>query len=177
MKHKANPKEKGYIFAFTLCIVSLISVLVLSSMQQMLLYQRAMNKQEQAHQYFYDLERIIHYLIALPEKERISCVQHQDSANEVLHQVLKKEGCALKTDKANYHYVIEDLGNYPCLMINDKTTIKATHHFRFTVAQDKPLQPSSIMQVRVIQPVPLLQCDSEVRYVDAGISSWRYLIG
>ena len=169
-------QEKGFIFVFTLCITSLIGLLVLSCLQQLMLYQRATVKREAHHQDFYQLERLTRQIIHIPKESLISCMRKQDMANESILNLLNKQACQIKLGKKNYWYLIEDLGIFSCLMIAKDEALKSSHHFRYTVLAPATTEHSAfLIQIRVIEEATTLACYTSVNYVKAVISSWRYL--
>ncbi len=169
-------KQNGFILVFTLCLIVLISLLVLSSMNNLMLYQHAMTQHEIDHQNVYQLERITHQLIKLPKHQLKSCMYLQDLANHTIKELIKKEGCQLTTQKVPYRYLVEDLGIYPCLITVKDNLVYSTHHFRFTVLKSETEESNSIlMQLRVIQSTKLKTCNASIHYIKVGISSWRYL--
>jgi hypothetical protein len=153
-----------------------MSLLLLASMQHVLLYQRASNKQEEGHQRFYELEHIARHLIDAPIDKLQACMIKQNLANKALQQVKDKGRCTITVKKNNYRYLIEDLGEYSCLIGLHKGAKKSTHHFRFTLLSllDKN-PPSLVVQIRVIRLAKSFSCTKNVKYVALGISSWRYI--
>lgn len=169
-------KEKGFILIFTLCITALISLLVLSSMKNLMLYQRATTKREMEHRDFYQLEGIARQLIHASKTRLEPCSYHQDQANHSIMQLIEKQGCQLTIQKRIYWYLVEDLGIYPCLMIVSAKSLYSSHHFRFTVLTPAtPEHKASLVQLRVLKLAKLQQCSESISYVNPGISSWRYL--
>lgn len=165
--------QTGFIFIFTLCITAIMSVLLLATMQNVLLYQRASNQQEEVHFRFYKLEHSAHKLINVPLKKIPRCILKQDLANKVIGQA-KKSSCRIVMDKMVYHYLIEDLGEYPCLVSGPQGNLKSTHHFRYTLLLPSD-NPVMILQIRVIRPAKFFNCIKQAKYVALGISSWRYI--
>jgi len=169
-------QQQGFIFIVTLYITAIMSLLLLSSMQHVLLYQRAVNKQEEERQRFYQLEHIARHLIHVPIDKLHQCIIKSNSANQVIQQVIKKQGCSFVVGMATYQYLIEDLGEYSCLVSLHQEVLKSTHHFRLTLLAPSDTEyPSSLIQIRVIKPATSLSCVHKTKYVALGISSWRYL--
>jgi Tfp pilus assembly protein PilX len=170
-------KSQGFIFILTLCITTVMSLLVLSGMQHVLLYQRAASKQEKLHQRFYQLEHTARGIIGATEHTWANCMYLQNSANQVIQELIKKNGCSLRLGDSKYRYMIEDLGTYPCLVNYAQETPKATHHFRLTVlGYFSEEEGVSAVQIRVVKrSSALLFCDRKVSMVNTGISSWRFL--
>lgn len=169
-------QEKGFVLIFTICIIALVSLFVLSSMNNLLLYQRAATKREMMHQDFYQLERIARRLIDLPSRNFGACTY--DGEHTRIMQLLEQKGCSLKIKGRTYRYLVEDLGRYPCLMIVKEQALHASWHFRFSVLAS-PIEEHSaaLIQLRVIRLAPAQICSESISYVRQGISSWRYLYG
>lgn len=168
--------QRGFLLIFTLCFVSLISLLVLSSMNQVMIFQQASAQRELVQQDFYQLERLARSLINAPKARLKSCMFAQDLANSSINSLLQGQGCRFNLKKNSYFYLIEDLGVYPCFIVINESIMYSSQHFRFTVlsaATEK--HGASLMQLRVIKPIKLQSCNAPVHYVNSGISSWRYL--
>ncbi|MGC1182028.1 type II secretion system protein [Legionella sp.] len=168
------PKEQhGFIFLMTLIITTIISLLILNFMQHILLYHKAINKQEEFHQQFYQLEEIALYL-GQSGSITLDCVSYKDSANQVMQKLAQGGGCSLKRGEFEYHYFIEDLGVFPCLLVNKNGKKHASYHHRISVVQMDEGYPASFLQERFIWVGPILNCLAQEHFVHLGISSWRY---
>lgn len=156
--------------------MALITLLVLTGMQYVLLFQRAVARQENQHQEFYQLEHLARQL-AVSKTEK-SCVLHQDNPNQVWAQLRAKHGCSLAIKDSHYQYLIEDLGVYPCLVVDYKKQKYTTRHLRVSllVLRDDELA-SSLLQIRVVKPAGTISCTTIPRQITKGISSWRYVTG
>lgn len=128
--------ESGFIFTVTLLMITVISLLLLASMQHILLYHKVINRQEESHKNFYNLE---HVARQLSQKYEVllapNCVIKEDSQNQILHKLLHNQGCSLSNDGLQYGYFIEDLGDFPCLVVLGNNQMYATHHQRLSVVQ------------------------------------------
>ena len=164
-------QEQGFIFLVTLLIIGVISLLILVSMQHILLYHKAINQQEVQHQNFYQLESIV---LHLAHKRLVAidqvCIVHKDSANQVLQKLVHLKGCTL----GGYQYLIEDLGEFPCFVVNIGSKKRATHHQRVSVVQLEEGIPKSLLQMRFIHVGGIVNCPINERFVSLGVSSWRY---
>lgn len=167
---------QGFIFVMTLITTAVISLLVLTSMQHILLYYKAINKQEQLHQSFYQLEEVTLQLARSPVASvDAGCVTHTDSANQVMQKLMHREGCALQKAAFDYQYFIEDLGEFPCLLVYEQGQKRATYHRRISVVQMEEGYPASLLQIRFITKGSILKCDRKEHSIGLGVSSWRYL--
>lgn len=169
-------KEKGFIFTITLLMITVISLLLLASMQHILLYYKVINRQEESHKNFYNLENVARQLsqkyvpVSTP-----NCVIKEESQNQVLHKLLHHQGCSLSNEGLQYEYLIEDLGDFPCLIAGSKNPKYATHHQRLSVVQLDKGRPLSFLQVRLIAVGKLANCFAKEHVISIGISSWCYL--
>ncbi|MCL9682721.1 type II secretion system protein [Legionella maioricensis] len=165
----------GFIFLMTLCVILVISLLLITGLHHVLLYHKALNQQELQHQHFYQLEHLAVQLahIATGASAK-SCVEYGDAANEVIQRLIENQGCSLTDGQARYRYLIEDLGDFPCLVFPGQN--RASRHFRITLLLLKDDENSaSVLQLRMIKPSGMIRCSGEERAVTEGISSWRYI--
>lgn len=166
--------QQGFIFVMTLIITAVISLLVLTSMQHILLHYKAINRQEELHQNFYQLEAIATQL-AQHRIMRQECVSHQDAANQVVQKLANLEGCALTLGGNDYLYFIEELGVFPCLVVREHGLKRATYHRRVSVLHIDKGMPGALLQVRLISSGLAMDCPAKERVITVGITSWRYL--
>lgn len=171
-------RHQGFIFFMTLIVISVISLLVLTSMQHILLYYKAINRQDALHQNFYQLEEVTLQLAksSLASIEQ-ACVAHKDSANQSIQKLIAGKGCSLKNANSEYRYFIEDLGQFPCLLVSQKGKKHATSHRRVAVVQIEEGQPASLLQIRYITVGRILKCQTQEHMITLGVSSWRYFPG
>jgi hypothetical protein len=174
---KAHNNVKGFAFIVTLFLIALSSLLLLASMQQLLLYQRATAQQELQHQRFYQLETLIRQLEAkIPEGIKTQCIRKQDLANHAIEQLMNHQGCTLDLDGEHYRYLVEDLGMYSCLVVEDQGSARSSLHFRISLLLESTEAHSAVsIQIRSIKPARELACEGTPHQITRGISSWRYL--
>ncbi|KTD40748.1 type II secretion system protein [Legionella parisiensis] len=168
-------KNQGFILLVTLLITGVISLLILTSMQHVLLYYKTINKQEVLHQSFYQLENVALRLLHQDKALNSDCVVHSDAANQVVHNLLELKGCSLKSGLTQYKYYIEDLGEFPCLVVYYKGRKSASHHQRVTVVSFEEESPLSLLQIRFIGSGRAIPCLVNEHAIPLGVSSWRYL--
>lgn len=172
-----NKGCKGFIFLMTLCTILVISLLLLTCMQHVLLYGKAINRQELQHQNFYQLEALVNQLAQTKFYDmNKECIVHGKGANNVIGSLFNNKGCQLINGDSQYRYFIEDLGVFPCLIVVRDGQSYPTHHFRITVLHgaDEHQPVTSIVQVRTIKESIAVRCEREEHRVAEGISSWRY---
>lgn len=161
-------QAQGFILLTTLLIVLIMSVLLLTSMQQILLFARGLHLQKTQERRFYQLESLAYNLVSRADLDP-ACLKSQMDANDVLREVARR-GCVTQEENHQYRYLMEDLGDYGCLMVKVNQKMYPSHHTRITVVHN-----NRYIQMRVIkratQPVA---CEGEWHALLSGVSSWRY---
>jgi hypothetical protein len=104
-----------------------------------------------------------------------TCVIPEDSPNQIPQKLLQHQGCSLTSDGLQYGYFIEDLGEFPCLVVQSKNQNYATHHQRISIVQFDKRNSLSFLQLRIVTVGGLAHCLTQERITPLGISSWRYL--
>lgn len=171
-----NKHDDGFVLLMTLSVISIITLLLMTSMQQVLLYHKAINRQEKEHQSFYQLEAVALQLSRKQDLLISTCVRNKDAPNAVIDALVHNEGCLLTTGQIRYRYFIEDLGSFPCLVLQHGDMKQTSHHLRITLLQmtEEAHAPLSVLQVRYIKSGPSSVCLGREHRVSEGISSWRY---
>ncbi|BCA96299.1 hypothetical protein TUM19329_26600 [Legionella antarctica] len=170
-----SKQYSGFIFLMTLCVILVISSLLITCLHHVLLYHKALNQQEQQHQNFYQLEALALQL-ARASKVAIAdnCIEHGDAANEVIQRLINNQGCSLIDGQSQYRYIIEDLGDFPCLVLHDHK--HATRHNRVSLLLlGENGNTVSVLQLRMIKPSAVMGCSGGEHEVTTGIGSWRYI--
>lgn len=161
----------------TLLTVSVLTLLVLTCLQHILLFHKAINRLELQHQNFYQLETVAMQLarVDLPQLNK-SCVAIQDKANKVLYQLAQGGGCSLSQGALHYRYFIEELGSFPCLIAMKEKASFATRHRRVSLLM-RFADEESFLQIRYISLDSPQHCVTNKTLVKEGVSSWRYIPG
>ncbi|HBI21345.1 MAG TPA: hypothetical protein DDY37_01955 [Legionella sp.] len=163
-----NHLQKGVVLLSTMAMIAVMSLLVLSLMQSVLLYMKANNQLIRQHQVFYAMESLINKL-SLTEP---GCVIYSKSPNELIDQVVAHQGCTHKDNQREYTYVIEDLALYPCLQIETAGVIQGSRHWLITIATTA--LPHVVLQVRIALPAETKPCLlTTMHQIQAGVLSWR----
>lgn len=145
-------------------------------MQHVLTFYKAINKQEVQHRNFYQLEHIALQLAQIKtSKFETKCVGHKDSANQVIQQLNQGGGCSLNAGEFYYRYFIEELGDFPCLGVQEDQKHCSIRHRRVTLILISEENPSSLLQIRYLTPIKEQPGLTERQIVSGGLSSWRYL--
>lgn len=169
--------NRGFIFFMTLCLISIMSALVLLCLQHLLLYHQVLNKQEEGHQRFYQLENIALQLINNPSLVMApECIQWEDSANKAMEMLAAGKGCLLQVEGESYLYLLEDLGDFPCLILTERKKKLTSHHLRLSLLLEGRHGFSALgLQIRLIKSGGISKCKGRKHNVFSGISSWRPL--
>lgn len=154
-------------------MISIITMLVLSLMQSVLLYVKVSNQVGANHEALYQLEAAAYHLITANYSS--DCIFTGENPNQIVEFLLHNRGCSLIWQHHQYYYLVDDLGLYPCLRAISDKEIQSSHHWLITVFSPTP-QPA-VLQLRVAKPVRAIQCElSESRQINMGVISWRYLL-
>lgn len=159
----------------TLIFITVISLIILTSMQHILLYHKMVSKQEEAQEKFYQLEKMA--LKLNRHVLRPSCSISYSSANQIIQKLIHQQGCYLKKAGSDYFYLKEDLGVFHCLTVMQNNKKYSTRHQRLSIATQNNTHTSSALQIRLVHLGPPSECKGTERMVKLGISSWRYLPG
>ncbi|TAL58753.1 MAG: type II secretion system protein [Legionella sp.] len=155
-------------------MLSLISLLLLTGMQQVLLYFKALNQHELQQQRFYQMERLASFLTQ--KKRSRACLISAIGAEKVWRRLRTEKGCVLSLSYGRIYYFIEDLGAFPCLIASVAGKEFATHHTRVSLLLLEESQPEQFLQIRYLNPIIAFPCQEEKTKVNLGISSWRYVL-
>lgn len=170
-----NLRCKGFILLMTLSIIFVMSLLLVTCMQNILVYSKAINRQERLHQRFYQLEYQA-IQIAQSPKLHSKCFVQTSDPDKTIGQLMNAQGCFLKVGTEHYRYLIEDLGDFPCLTVLKRQGKYASHHTRVSivVSSDELNTPDTVLQIRYINAALPQICSEVAHVVRIGVSSWRY---
>lgn len=169
-----NKYSPGYILIITLTTIMLVNLLLLTNMQFLLLYHKATNQTTSRHRYFYQLEEMALRIAKSNLTKEKKCLQKDEGANLALRRLLNRQGCAITNNQSGYQYTIEDLGEFPCLIIAETNT--GSHQRRVSVllvANEE--HPASFLQLRYSNPSNSPPCQNLKRPIKSGVTSWRYI--
>jgi hypothetical protein len=172
-----NKRSDGFILGMTLCVILVITLLILACMQHVLLLNKAMNRQEREHQVFYEIEDVAVQLAQTQFNQlEKQCISHDKTANQAINMLFRNEGCSFKAGHNLYQYIIEDLGEFPCLVLHHNDQKRSTHHSRITLLllSKEEYAVSKVVQIRYINASDLYTCEGQEHVVFTGVSSWRY---
>lgn len=150
----------------------LVTLLVVSLMHGVWLYFKASNRISTNHQAFYDLEAAAQQLrLTKNIFNQENCFIAGKDPNQIIDSLYKNKGCSFYFDKSLYFYVIENLGQFPCLQIIERKKIHASQHIRVTLASSQ----HAALQIRIANVSGLSECKQSIHLINQGIISWRYL--
>jgi hypothetical protein len=166
--------QRGIVLFFTLMILSVLSMLILFEMQSVFLYYQSINQFIKKKESFYHLELQAKQLALKNWQRGDKCVVGPQDSNEIIKLLLSK-GCSYKSKKILYTYLVEDLGDYPCLQTIINKERFATRHFQVSIVSKE--EGSALLQLRFAElAFASLPCTSKLTIeVPQGILSWRYV--
>lgn len=193
-KKLISTKIEGFVLATALLILLVISLLVLSQLNRIWLYSRALAAVNQQSGSFYALDTAANHLAGSKAIAHLACLVNADkgdddrfNANQIFHLLLARQSglegraeliragirpCVLSLAQASILYVVEDLGGEPCLGIEAASGRKQAHLWRLSLYEDRN---ESILQLLVATPMKAQQCRAAARRILPGIQSRRYL--
>ncbi|AHE66622.1 hypothetical protein [Legionella oakridgensis] len=165
-------RDRGMVLLTTIILISMLAFLVLSLMQGVFLYSKASAYRVVEHQEFYQLEATAYKLVFRKEwHAKPHCVaRHADWSQ--IEQALAKPHCTVMLAEKQYHYLIEDLGEYSelCILADGKTI--GSHHWLLSVMNSR----HDALQLRIAEPSGHQSCElSQQQMIAEGVISWRYL--
>lgn len=163
--------SRGFIFLWTLSLIMLISLLALTSMQHVLLYYKSINRQEKRHRQVYQMEHLALSLLA-NQPPNTECMSFRVDIKQLINLLKAHKECFIENEEITYSYFIEDLGEFPCLRVDNKNP---SRHFKLFLLAQNPDGNPSLLQLRVIKPTEGSACDGAYHQVSAGVSSWLYV--
>jgi Tfp pilus assembly protein PilX len=157
---------QGMILLTTMTMIMVLTLLVLSLMQGVLLYVKQSSQQILKHDELLQLENAAQKIMDLRSDE---CVVKETNPNQLIEQ-LKRGACTFNDNKRVFYYLISELGDFPCIKIGKQ----GTHHRLITLSFTET--PNVILQLRLASPAQEIICNPlEIRSIQRGVISWRYL--
>lgn len=162
-------QSNGFILLTAVLMMALLSLLVLSQMQGVLLQVKALRHRVERSRIQNDLEQAAAQLLHSPARR---CVHPGDKPQAMLTLLQQRGGCAYHYHERRFRYVFESLGVVPCL--NTREGRRSTQHWRLTLATDDA--HPALLQLRFAEAVALVPCnEAKETLVKTGILSWRRL--
>ncbi|MCA0403864.1 MAG: hypothetical protein LCH30_08720 [Proteobacteria bacterium] len=156
-------KQQGMVLIITLTILAILALIVLTEMENILLFQKAFNTNLTKDKDFYELERKLNQLINKPLNKQ--CIV------ENIDEKLIKTFCKLSSDS---YYLIKRLGVYPCLKTFSNAKLTSTEHwfiYLFNAQNHK-----KIMQIRFIAANEKNKepCLKQEKIINLATASWSW---
>jgi hypothetical protein len=167
-----NRCQKGFILLPTIMIIGIVGLLVLSHTASIFLYYKAENHLQARHHTLQQLEAAA--MQVLTSIYPSHCILANQDANNSILRLKKQQGCSVIINKQHYMFVIEELGVFPCLKVQNINNNYSTKHVRVTLLSttNKPM----ILQLRIAHIIPVLTCRGHRPiFIKPGIISWRYV--
>lgn len=164
--------QQGIIFLSTLLMLTLLSFLVVSQLQFMFLYHRALNTELAAQEDFYQLEAEANRLALRDWSKEKVCTLEEENPDKVISLLKKGQACSFTRGKRRFFYLVEKLGGYSCVQTPSQA---GTYHVRISLLAADTMP--SLLQLRIARPVAFApSCKSEdVVLIKQRLISWRYL--
>lgn len=162
MKHAA-----GFILFVTLVMIFIVSLLVGSAMQQLVLHQSHLARLKMRHQEFYQMERMALDLVA--KWHPSACNAAEGDVQQTLEH---GGGCLLESGRDEYRYLIEDLGDFACMIIPVEGGYMASHQQRITL---RAVTSGHWLYLRFATPIPPFECEGRFIAIRHGVLSWRFI--
>jgi hypothetical protein len=166
--------QNGVVLVTTIMMLGLITILILSQLQQIFLYHKAIRQIDEHQQKLYRLEAIANQLVRdIKVNINEACVVPEQDPDEVVDKLKNTGGCLLSDANESYEYLIEELGIFPCLQVDFNNHRYSTWHRRLTIRLRG--QRLGFLQLRIAQQVSKQFCvEEQIRIIKQGIISWRF---
>ena len=165
--------QKGVVLFTTMIMLSILTLLILSLMQAILLTVKASNQLAKRHEVFYQLEAAAIQLSGSNfSHEEQACTVSEKNPNEVIELLQRHHGCIKMIGRQSYRYLIVDLGAYPCLRIKSGSQLKSSHHWLLSIATEGSV--FEVLQLRIARAVDLVQCVGNEIIISEGTVSWKH---
>ena len=151
-----NHRQKGIILLTTMAMMAIVTMLVLSLMQSVLLYIKSNQQRMLHHEVFYQMERILNQWDFVATRPSMG---------------------VLVEGKREFRYELKDLGVYPCLFIQINHHRQASHHWLITLTSMQ--SPRIVLAMRTAFPETLDENETKTcelslqREIHAGMVSFK----
>ncbi|MCE3044319.1 hypothetical protein [Legionella sp. 16cNR16C] len=160
--------SQGMILIVFSLILSFIALLVMAQSESLFLFYKNLGQMIHIQS---EIQLLEEEAIRLLKQKNNTCIVFAQGANEILHQLQSRSACCIMHEEKKYCYLLEDLGEFPCLRIKNKYL---SHQWRITLS-DNALRPL-IIQIRYAEAVRPQQClENQFRVIEEGVQSLRIL--
>ncbi|ARG96998.1 hypothetical protein [Legionella micdadei] len=171
----ASDKQTGIVLVTVLLFITVLSLLVLTQMQLVFLDYKSINQRNEQHQAFFQFEKDAKKLAEIiTSSTQHACVIPAMDANAVIRVLKTKQACISTHEKQQFYYLVEDLGQFPCIQTVVDNIIYSTSHLRISMLSAN--QQAGILQLRIARLAQLANCEcNEPILIRSRLLSWRYL--
>ncbi len=149
-------------------MLMVMTMLVLSLMQSVRMDLKIQDGFLTFEQSLYQLEFVAQQIVL----SNTECWKNTTDFHQLSAWVKSKHGCVIEFNRQRYHYIVSDLGSYPCLIIPSSHRIYGSHHWLVTISSTTP--PEIVLQIRTAKARPGLACEfSHQHKINAGLISWH----
>lgn len=164
-------RDTGFVLLTTLLIMMLMSLIVATQGQLIFMQLKSLNRLRQHTYDSQQLETAAGKAINYFSNNNYSCLVNELSSKEILTKLQSKKGCMLTYNHINYYYIIETLGNFPCINAYVNAKKYSTKHWRLTITQ---VNLNKLLQLRIATLINSLPCIAHQKItIKPGIQSWR----
>lgn len=167
-------QQDGLILFITLIILGMMSLLLVSQMQQIILQQQGLNQLTEQQRLLQNLEKQVHRLLHSNQLWSQPCIIKATSPLAGVVPLQQGRGCRISQDDVTYRYVIADMGEIDCLPVRVDGVNYSSRHGWIIITQDKDSQ--GCLQVHFAQRAKVWNCPQKFpRLIREGIQSWQYV--
>ncbi|MFY7697408.1 MAG: hypothetical protein ACOVQX_01080 [Legionella sp.] len=167
---KPFTNTRGAVLLTTIVMVSSLALLLLSLLQSVWLYHKAIIRMLDNHRLSYQLELAAHHLI-LHKDQLLPCQISKQTPNQIVQSLLSGQGCRYQFDNQHYRYLVVDMPIKVCYwLLLDRKLVSVSHKL-MTVIDSR----HHLLQLRWVSPANSELCKKPIRVLDNMIVSWRYL--
>ncbi len=163
-----NRYQVGMVLLTTMMMIGILTMLILTLMQGVLLYIKANNQIVSNHRLFHQMEATVHKL----NLHDPACTVQDKNPNELFALLAAHQGCKITDGTRQYAYLLGDLGLFPCLqMVLDE----ARHGSRQVLVTMASMQPPNLaLQLRIALLAETAECGLSISHqIHPGVMSWR----
>lgn len=163
-------RESGFSLIVTLALISVMAFFILTQMQSMLLYSKAVNQIQDKHDDFIFLEKFLHWLNGrFDQMIHSSCVLRDEPAES---RLVNQRWCETSYLNQLVHYQITYIGDYPCLKRIVGSQTVASGHWLLRVSLNK----NDFIEIRLAKAIKNIPCSNQhEQTLEQEILSWRHV--
>ena len=147
-------------------------------MRHVLLYYKAISTQGLQQHLFYEMEQFALQLIQAKSSNAShqGCIIRDTSPEKAFNLLVNNQGCGVVRDQEDYQYIIQDLGEYPCLQIEKEGKRYSAHQRLFSILlKGNDSHTTALLQLRTMSTGRETTCQDTAHLIYGGVTSWRYI--